>query len=310
MLALALQAGCVLGGARAPASPSADPGADSESSLASLVSGGIERTFLLHRPSSVTEGRRYPLVIGLHGSGSSAPEFHDWIHPDTATSQAGFFAVYPNGVQNSWNIGCPACSPAARAGVDDVRFVDDLIDHLADLLPVDTAKVFVFGHSLGAQFVYHYACEGARAAAGIASVGGLWLRRSASRCRRQSPISVLIIHGDRDRVLPFNGPRENISALSVPEAFERWSELQGCGGPPLVARAPDRAGDGTSVVTTTATGCQAGSEVTVHRIEGGGHGWPGPVRPFAPLGPHSWNLDGLEEVMSSFHRRALADATR
>jgi len=290
-------AGVRTGGAPAPAGAAAP--------VRSLVAGGILRSYQLQAPASLEPGRTYPLLVGLHGFGSSGREFRGLLHPDSATSRAGFFAVYPDGVDGSWNIGCPACSPAAKKGIDDVGFVNALVDHLADSLPIDRDRVFLFGHSLGAQFTYHYACTSPRAPAGIASVGGLWLRRGASACRPAGDFPVLIIHGDRDRVLPFNGPRENISALSVPEALERWRELWGCDGDVVVEERPDATGDGTAVETRTATGCRGAGRLTVHRIRGGGHGWPGPVQPIVAFGPHSWNLDALGEVVRTFGGAAV-----
>ena len=292
---------CTSGGNRVQGPFAPHEGVDGQGLLGEWVhAGGYKREYILRTPPTMEAGRTYPLLIVMHGAGASAAGLHRWIHPDSATTAAGFIAAYPQGLGASWETGCGPCTPAGRAGVDDIGFVNTLIDHLAGALPVDTGRVFLAGHSLGAQFAHYYACESERPPAGIAAIGGLWLRRTALDCRPARPLPVLMIHGDRDPVLPWDGPRHNISAYSMPEALDRWKELLGCGADPVVVEHRDRAGDGTSVQSTTVTSCEGGVSIELHRIRGGGHGWPGPVQPIPQLGPHSANLDGLAEILRFF----------
>jgi polyhydroxybutyrate depolymerase len=246
------------------------------------------------------EGQRYPLLVMLHGAGGTAAVLQRWTGMDTVATRAGYVTVFPDGLDNSWAVGCGGCTSAGAQGVDDIRFVQTLVRHLADALPVDTSRVFLAGHSLGAQLVHDFACEATLVPAGIAAVSGLWLRRTAVGCRPRRGFPVLMIHGDRDRILPWEGPRESIGALPMPGAFERWTELMECTGVPQVVEHPDAVGDGTRVETTAQGGCRDGGSVVLHRIRGAGHGWPGAVRSFEGLGPATGNLDGVREILDFF----------
>jgi len=285
-------------------------GLEGEGVLGSWVhSGGYRREYILSLPPEVAAEperraeRSWPLLIVMHGAGATAAGLHRWIDPDSATSAAGFIAVYPDGLDESWDLGCPACTSASMQGVDDIQFVHTLIDHLADSLPIDTSRVVIAGHSLGAQFVHYYACESDRPPAAIAAFSGLWLRRTSSACTPRAPVSVMMVHGDRDRILPWEGPRRNATALSMPIAWEGWNDLLQCPSDRRVTQRQDEAGDGTTVESWSVEGCDDGTSVELHRLRGAGHGWPGPVRPVPPLGPHTRNFDGLKELLRFFSNR-------
>jgi len=293
-------AGC----ATAPSAPgpfTPHPGVEGEGVVGSWVhSGGYRRDYLVTRPDNLRPDSVYPLLIFLHGAGGTGAGLQRWINPDSATVAAGFIAVYPEGLDSSWEVGCGPCTSAGTQGVDDILFINTLIDRLSDSLPVDGSRIYLAGHSLGAQFVHYYACKSSRPPAAIAAVSGLWLRRTAVACPDNRDVSVLMIHGDQDPVLPWEGPRRDITALSMPEALERWSDLLECRPGPEVIEIPDSTGDGTSVQRTTVSGCRAGTRLELHRIRGGGHGWPGRARGVPALGPHSANLDGLTEILRFF----------
>ena len=263
-------------------------------------SGGYRRDHLLRTPESLRPDTVYPLLIFLHGAGGTGAGLHSWINPDSATAAAGLIAVYPEGLDKSWEVGCGPCSSPGMQGVDDILFINTLIDQLSGSLPVAESRIYLAGHWLGAQFVHYYACESPRPPAGIAAISGLWLRRTAVGCPRNRDVSVLMVHGDRDAILSWEGPRRDISALSMPEALERWRDLLQCRENPAVIETPDSMGDGTSVQSTTVSGCRASTRVELHRIRGGGHGWPGRARSVPALGPHTANLDGLTEILRFF----------
>jgi len=298
MALMALLIGCA-GGPRGPFN--AVPGSEGEGEPGAWVySGQYRRTYTLAGPDSLDEAESYPLLVMLHGAGGTADGLRRWTGMDTVAAAAGYFTVFPEGLDSSWDVGCGGCTSAGLQGVDDVRFIETLVRQLAEAYPVDTARVFLAGHSLGAQFVHHYACEASLAPAGIAAVSGLWLRRSAVACSPKPPLAVLMIHGDRDPVLPWDGPRDGIGALPMPVALERWTELLACDGPAEVTDRQAREREGTGVTTTLQRGCPRGAAVVLHRIRGGGHGWPGASRSIRGLGPASPDLDGVEEILSFF----------
>lgn len=98
------------------------------------------------------------------------------------------------------------------------------------------------------------------------------------------PISVMMVNGTKDPVVPFNGGdirlfrlgRSRGTILSTASSVELFRRYDGCEKTPerrmLQDTAPE---DGASVEIEKYTGGKNGSEVVLVKIIGGGHTWPG-----------------------------------
>ncbi|TAK64035.1 MAG: hypothetical protein EPO22_06150, partial [Dehalococcoidia bacterium] len=100
---------------------------------ATIQSGGIERSYILHVPPSYDGTRRTPLVLNFHGFGSNARQQAIYSGLPAKGDAAGFIVVTPNGTgtPQRWNV-------VAAGGVDDVAFARDLLDRVGAQLCVDT----------------------------------------------------------------------------------------------------------------------------------------------------------------------------
>ena len=80
-----------------------------------------------------------------------------------------------------------------------------------------------------------------------------------------------------------------------------WVREKACNATPTVSEIPDQAGDFTTVTSFLFTGCLGGSTVLHHRVNEGGHTWPGPTGPWGLLaGRNSQNLDVTRELIRIF----------
>jgi poly(hydroxyalkanoate) depolymerase family esterase len=141
-------------------------------SVAVLMSNGVERSYRLHAPPPVPPAGPAPLVIVLHGATGNAARVELRYHWDGLADRAGFFVVYPQGLLDQWNA---TLDPRAA---DDVRFLSALIDRLAQTLPVDSGRVYVAGMSNGGSMTYRLGCALADRIAAIAAV-----EAASSGCR-------------------------------------------------------------------------------------------------------------------------------
>lgn len=231
-----------------------------------LTFGGLQRTYVLHVPPAPQFG----LVINLHGSGMTGADQAALTNYNAVADRFGFVVAYPDGIDLSWADGRGASIPD-RQGVDDVGFLSALIDRLTRDFAIPPGRVFVTGMSAGGFMANRLACDRADLVAAVAPVAGTL--GAGVPCAPSKPVSVLQIHGTGDAVVPFGGgpmvgrggPSEIISA---PALAERWRQADGCPGP-FVAQAA--AGP---VQRTDAAGCAGGTEVSLVRIDGGGHVWP------------------------------------
>ena len=238
---------------------------------------GITRSYHLHVPSAVGPTPA-PLVLVFHGGGGTGPGTERLTRFTALADREGFLVAFPEGVEKNWNDGREFTSSRAhRDHVDDVAFVAALIEAIGRAHAVDPRRVYATGISNGGIFSHYLAAHlSARIAAIAPVVGGIadppdaWLRP-------EQPVSVLMLQGTRDPLVPYHGGAvafDRGKIIDTEEAARRWGALNGGREPvrePLPADGKDRCGG----LRTIYPGGRDGSEVTLVRLDGGGHTWPG-----------------------------------
>lgn len=273
-----------------------------------LEHGGRTRTFQYHLPPQVKP--QAPLVVSLHGRLGQGKSQAKLTGFDAVADEGGFIVVYPDGVDRSWADG-RGTTPADRQGVDDVGFLTALVDHFIEKFGVDKRRVYAAGMSNGAMMSYRLACERADRFAAIGPVAGLMSQALAAKCAPSRPVSVLVIVGTEDPLVPFQGGQvsgDRGAVLSAAETRQRWAAFNGCESEPAMKQELDRAPDDGTRVRSEAHGpCREGSEVVVQVIEGGGHTWPGgaPYLPKAIIGRVSQEVDASRALWAFFQRFQL-----
>lgn len=238
-----------------------------------LTVDGLERTYRLYVPESLPDGS-VPLFIGLHGGTGWGDQFATTNHIEELADSDGFIVVHPDGVKVAggqggvWNGGM-CCGVAARDDVDDVAFIDALIDEIAGTSDVDPQRVYAFGHSNGGIMSYRLACELSDRIAGIGVVAGTL---GVEQCRPENPVSVLHIHGTADENLPLAGgvgPRSvaGVSFPPPPEGFAALADAVDCGTSREITEG--------AITTTRRAPCDGGAEMAFVTIDGASHAWPG-----------------------------------
>ena len=150
--------------------------------------------------------------------------------------------------------------------MDDVKFLSALIDELKDKYKIDHTRVYATGMSNGGFMSGRLACELADKIAAVAIVGASLSEEEAGDCHPVQPVSVLIVQGTADPVVPFaGGPLGDAGArgvvLSHDEAVRRFVAADHCAENTKTEHIPDLAGDGTNIDVTMYGPCADGSEV-------------------------------------------------
>jgi polyhydroxybutyrate depolymerase len=252
-----------------------------------LTIGGLVRGFTIRLPRAGSGGGPRPLVVVLHGNhpeeGAGSRAMREWTTFDEEAGARGWAIAYPDGHGGSWADGRGVTS-AEEAGVDDVAFLQALIDHAADQYGTTPDRTVVAGVSNGAFMAHRLALTASDRVAVLAAVAGT-LPAALAELRPAHAVSVLLIHGTADRIAPIEGgysrrrgPNGELRGrtLSLQETAEHWRAIDRC--PPGRGAATDTA----SPSRTTATGGVGGTKVAAWTVLGGGHTWPGaPVNPEA-----------------------------
>lgn len=256
-LALALAGGC-----------DAEPGESFE-----VVVGG-DRPALVQRPPSYSDDRPAPLIIGLHGYGSTGERLLEYTRIDELLGREYVMVVAPDGQVDGegrqfWN-GTDACCDFDGSGVDDVGYLVGLVDEIAAELAVDLDRVFVFGFSAGGFMGYRAACDRADRFAAVVSFAGASFLDPAA-CEPSEPVAILHVHGDLDPAILYQGAPDHPGA---PGSAERWAGYNDCNELAEVNAERldlDAAIAGAETRVDRYAGCDAGGAVELWTLEGSRH---------------------------------------
>lgn len=271
----------------------------------SLQHGGVERTYRVHVPRGYDAAKQWPLVIALHGGGGAGRGMNTVTHLNDVADAHGFLVAYPDGRFRHWNDGRQSGVAESRK-VDDVGFLADLIDALAKKYSVDRKRVFATGISNGGFMSQRLACDLSDKVAAIAVVAATMGQELSRKCNPRQPVSVLLIHGTEDPLVPYEGGRVQVRGggeiISAPDAVKKWVGLNGCTTKPRTDSLPDAAKDGTRTRRELYTGCKNGTEVAFLIVEGGGHTWPGGPQYLPPrrIGRTSRDFDASAVIWEFF----------
>lgn len=256
---------------------------------------GTTRTFNIYLPANYSTSQPCPIVLNLHGYGSSAYQQASLSNMNNVADTAGFIVVYPEGLPDGsglrqWNSGY-------GTGVDDVGFINLVLDFTAANYVVNQQKIYSTGLSNGGIMSNTLACELSGRIAAIAGVAGTmsWLQYSS--CTNAASIPVMHIHGTSDLIVPYNG---NTALLGVTTLVNHWRARNNLTTNNTTTAYPN---------VNTTDGCYAeliayetGSATPVHliRVTNGGHTWPGSG--FNLNGNVNMDIDASVEIWNFFQQ--------
>lgn len=262
-----------------------------------LTFAGLQRTYRLYVPSALPSGP-VPLFIGLHGGTGWGDQFARTNHIEGLAESNGFIVVHPDGVKVAggqggvWNGGV-CCGVAARDNIDDVGFINALIDQLATQYSIDPHRIFAFGHSNGAIMSYRLACELADRIVGIGLYAGTL---GVQTCNPAQPVSILHVHGTADTNIPIAGGlgSDGISGVTFPpphNGFDTVAKLDGCPAPTNTT-----VGDITTELSDPCNGSSAAAFVTIATAT---HSWPAGTPIVTPAsGPGYADYDATAAIVT------------
>lgn len=192
------------------------------------------RKYLVHLPRHHDKTKRYPLVFVFHGY-SNSPKLAEWYTGfSKKADKEGFIVVYPRGYSKTdplylvWNAGF-CCHNGEEKQADDVGLTKALIDELSRNYPIDQERIYVTGFSNGGMMAHRLGAELSDVLAAIAPVSGAiggTTKHMPTDYKIQTPknpLPVLIIHGQTDAVVPYNGGANRHGTFSsVQDAVTFW----------------------------------------------------------------------------------------
>jgi polyhydroxybutyrate depolymerase len=213
-----------------------------------LTVGGVTRRYLVHVPPGYDGRIAVPVVMMLHGGGGTSRAAATETGWGAKADQVGFLAVFPDALPPNpakrssfarnpqlWNDGSERFYTGQNA-VDDVGFLNAVLDEVSVRFAVDARRVFVTGFSNGGSMTFRFAAEASTRLAAIAPVAGAcwvepqgleWAVPMLYITGTADPLN--LIEGGVPRLL--NGGSDTVRAKAKPpvrDSILKWGRASGC----------------------------------------------------------------------------------
>ena len=286
----------------------------------SIVHQSFQRKFTIHKPTGFTNTVPVPLVLFLHGGTGNMATAQGFTNLNAVSNANGFLAVYPQayGVVPTggyvWADG--RGSFADIAGIDDIGFIDKLLDSIIANYNINTNKIYICGFSNGGFMTQRLACQLNQRFAAIASLGCSMDTTLFKDCNPTRPVPMLFMLGTADPRVPYNGGRligtiSNTPAVGIDTLVNFWKINNKCLTTTEPINLPDVVATDKSTVTLFKfTNCSCNSNISFYKINGGGHTWPGVSIPSYEItaGPTNLDIKASAELWSFFNLHTLCNA--
>ena len=140
-----------------------------------------------------------PTAVFFHGYGGTGEEVMKDEGLVNTLSDLGVLLVAPTGDNKGWSY--PAKIQGPR---DDFAFVASVLDDVEKRVPVDHARLFATGFSIGGSMTWYLACLMGERFAAFAPIAGAYWEPMPQTCP-SGPVSMRHIHGVTDKTVPMGG---------------------------------------------------------------------------------------------------------
>jgi polyhydroxybutyrate depolymerase len=275
----------------------------------SITIDGLKREFITYIPAGIRNQDKPPIIISLHGRLGTAAGQMKFADFKPIADREKIIIVCPQGIDRSWNDG--RGTPANAKGINDVKFIDQLITYITNTYNADAGRIYVTGMSNGGFMTSRLACELNNRIAAIAVVGASMDEDMGYQPSK--PIPAMYIQGTKDPLVPFTGGQMKKGAGGTiyghEEVLKKWAVVDNCDSKPMVTNLPVKVNDGTSVIKEEYINPTNNLKVTGFTIVDGGHTWPGGSQylPKFIIGSITKNLDACEEIWKFFKQNRLTN---
>lgn len=242
-------------------------GDSSASDRRTIAQGDTVREYLIHVPDAYQEDDPAPLILNMHGACGDAESYRGVVGEKKGlhllADQHGFLVAYPQAVikKDECVVWQPGDTGEEDIALDDVYFIQRLLDDIKSRYNIDGEQIFALGYSNGGMMAFSLGCNSGGA---FAAVGGMATTMIPERCNEDHTPSVIAFHGTRDSVLPYEGGQ---GWQAVPDVVDFWVEHNGLTAQDVIKTEFD----GGAVRLDEYLGDH--SAVVLYTLEGGGHEW-------------------------------------
>lgn len=204
-------------------------------------SDGTDLNYRLLKPSETAKGKKFPLVIFLHGSGGRGDDNEKqmtngsemFLNPVNQEKYPAYVLFPQCPKKDFWayqfkNIDMKFEKPVKAEAVMPPIFkaVKEMIEAYISYPDVDESRVYIMGLSMGGFATFDMIARYPELFAAAVPICGAV---DPSRMKDVKGVSIRIYHGDADKVVPVECSRMAYRALREAGADVEYFEFPGCG---------------------------------------------------------------------------------
>lgn len=179
--------------------------------------------YWLMTPAKLEPGRKYPLVLTLHGRGGNTQAASVLAEDDMRAEYPCFVMAPAVNRQQVWAL------PGNFARLRGDSLLPVALEALASVQqkhPIDADRVYVTGQSMGGFGTFGALAASPQTFAAAIPICGGWSPDDAAKMKA---VAIWIFHGDADRTVPVERSRSMAEAIKAAGGQVKYSELKGVG---------------------------------------------------------------------------------
>jgi polyhydroxybutyrate depolymerase len=281
----------------------------------SFIHQTYQRKYIVHLPTGFNIGTKRPLVINLHGGSGNMQSAQGFSLMNPVADLNNFIVCYPQG----YGIASPGYSwadgrntTADQAGIDDLGFINKLMDTLITKYYIDANKIYICGFSNGGFMVQRIACQLNERFSAMASLGSSMDTVLYRNCNPSKSIPFAFFNGTADPAMPYGGGvMQNplvIPVMPVDSVINFWVRKNKCLSANTVFNFADTFTTDNSIAELYSyTNCDCNASIKFYKLINGGHTWPGVyiASQATILGNTNRDLDASTELWNFFKTYSL-----
>src|SRR6185369_5946535 len=161
---------------------------------------GGKLSYWLMTPAAVEPGKKYPLVLALHGRGGNTDAAGTLGSDELRTKYPCFVMAPAVSRAETWAV--PAA--AGSRGKPMLPVALEALENLKTDLPIDANRVYVTGQSMGGYGTFGALAASPQTFAAAMPICGGW---DAADAAKMKDVPIWVFHGDADATVPIERSR-------------------------------------------------------------------------------------------------------
>ena len=244
-------------------------------STKSFTFGGLTRQYMIYIPADYNVSTPASVVVTLHGLGDTMNNFSQ-VGFNNIADTANFIVLVPQAISDqlvgtAWNSGAGEYGYYPNSSVDDIGFLNAMVDTTIAHYSVNQQRIYMCGFSMGGFMTERMACQANTKYAAFASVSGtIGSELTLASCNPSRAVPIAHFHGTSDSTV---GYYNDAYGINVDSLIHFWIANNGCDTTPIITSFPNTANDSLTVDHIVYPNGNNGTDVELFRVNGGVHQW-------------------------------------